>query len=53
MGNFLNTVERTNVVESIDTGGETSVETEDLVINEGGQRKVVEQVGKEPKGKIV
>ena len=45
MWNFLYTIESSNVVEGIDTGGETSVETEDLIIDEGGQGEVVEQIG--------
>lgn len=45
MGNLLNAVKSSDVIESIDTGGETTVETEDLVVDEGGEGKVVEEVG--------
>ncbi len=34
-----------NVVEGVDGGGETTVETENLLLNQGSQRKVVEQIG--------
>jgi len=45
MWDFLYTIERSNVVESIDTRGETSMETEDLVVDKGGKGEVVEEVG--------
>jgi hypothetical protein len=45
MGNLLNTVERSDVIEGIDGGTQTTVQTEDLVLNEGGEGKVVEEVG--------
>jgi hypothetical protein len=38
MWNFLYTIERSDVVEGIDAGGETSVEAEDLVVDKGGKR---------------
>lgn len=44
---FLDAVERTNVIKGIDAGRKTTVKTEDLVVNEGGQGKVVEEVGEE------
>lgn len=45
MRNLLNSVKSSDVIEGIDTGRETSVEAEDLVVDEGGQGEVVEQVG--------
>jgi hypothetical protein len=45
MGNLLNTVERSDVVQGIDGGTQTTVQTEDLVLNEGGEGKIVEEVG--------
>lgn len=45
MGNLLNSVKSPDVIESIDTRGEASVEAEDLVVDEGGKGEVVEQVG--------
>lgn len=42
---FLNSVKSTDVVESIDGGGETTVKAEDLVIDEGSEWKVVKEVG--------
>lgn len=47
MWNFLNSVESSNVVEGIDTGRETTVKAEDLVVDEGSEGKVVEQIGEE------
>jgi len=41
---LLNTVESSDVVQGVDTGGQTSVETENLVVNERSQGKVVEKV---------
>lgn len=45
MGNFLYTIECSDVIKGIDAGGETSVEAEDLVVDKGGKGKVVEEVG--------
>lgn len=45
MRNFLDSVKGSDVVEGIDTGRETSVEAKDLVVDEGGEGKVVEKVG--------
>ena len=46
VGHFLDSVEGANVVKGIDTRGQTTVETENLVVDEGGERQVVEEVGK-------
>jgi hypothetical protein len=46
MRNFLDPVQRTNVVQSIDGGTQTAVQAEDLVLDESGERKVVEKIGK-------
>jgi len=45
MRDLLYAVKRSDVVESIDTWGETTVEAEDLIIDEGGERKVIEEIG--------
>jgi len=45
MWNFLYSIQRTDVVQGINTGRKTAVEAEDLVFDEGGQRKEVEKVG--------
>jgi hypothetical protein len=45
MRNFLYSIQRTDVVQGINTGRKTTVEAEDLVFDEGGQRKEVEKVG--------
>lgn len=45
MWDFLYAIEGSDVVEGVDTWGETSVEAEDLVVNKGSKREVVEEVG--------
>lgn len=45
MGNFLNAVEGTNVVEGVDGGTQTAVKAENLVLNKSGEGEVVEEVG--------
>lgn len=42
--NFLDSVERADVVEGIDAGRETTVKAEDLIVDESGEGKVVEQI---------
>jgi hypothetical protein len=42
--NFLYAVECSDVVESIDAWGETSVEAEDLVVDKGSEGEVIEKV---------
>jgi len=42
--NLLYAVECSDIVEGINAWGETSVEAEDLVVNQGGERKVVEKI---------
>jgi hypothetical protein len=44
MRHFLDTVERPDVIERVDAGGETTVQTEDLVVDQSGKREVIEQV---------
>lgn len=46
MGDFLDAVKGSDVVESVNAGRQTAVQTEDLVVDKGGQGEVVEQVGK-------
>lgn len=45
MGNFLNSVKGSNIVEGVDAGRKTSVEAEDLVVDEGGEGEIVEKIG--------
>ena len=47
MWHFLNAVEASDIVKSVDARGKTSVEAEDLVIDEGSKGKVVEKVCEE------
>jgi hypothetical protein len=44
MRHLLDSVERSDVVKGIDTGRKTAVKAEDLVVDEGGQGKVVEEI---------
>lgn len=44
--NLLNAVQSSDVVQGIDGWGKSTVETEDLVVNESGEWEVVEEVGK-------
>lgn len=46
MWHFLYTIESSDVVQRVDTGGKTSVETKYLVVDEGGEGKVIEEIGK-------
>lgn len=46
MRDLLNPVKGSDVIESIDARRETSMQAEDLVVDEGGEGKVVEEVGK-------
>jgi len=39
---LLYAVERPDVVKGVDARGETTVQTEDLVVDQGGERQVVE-----------
>lgn len=44
VGDFLDTIKGADVIKSVDGRRETSMETEDLVLNESGKRKVIKQV---------
>jgi len=46
MWHFLDTVQSSNVVKGINAGRQTTVETEDLVVDQCRQRQVIEEVGK-------
>ena len=43
MGSLLDAIELADLIKSVDGGGETTVEAEDLVLNDGCQGQVVEQ----------
>ena len=45
VGYFLDAVQGSDVIQSVDAGRQASVETEDLVVNQGGQGQVVEEIG--------
>jgi hypothetical protein len=45
MGNFLNTIKRPDVVESVNGWTQSTVKTENLVFDESSEGKVVEKVG--------
>jgi len=44
VGNFLDAIKRSDVVKCIDAGRETAVQAEDLVVDQGSEREVVEEV---------
>lgn len=44
MRDFLNSIEGADIVESIDTWGQASVETEYLIVDKGSKGKVVKEV---------
>jgi hypothetical protein len=46
MWDFLNSVERANVVKGINAGGKATMQAKDLVVDKGSERKVVKEVGK-------
>jgi hypothetical protein len=41
---FLNAVKRPDVIEGVNARRETTVETENLVVDQGGQREVIEKI---------
>lgn len=45
MWNFLYTVEGSDVIQRINAWGETSVKAEDLIIDQGSEGEVIEEVG--------
>lgn len=44
MGHFLDPIQRADIVQRVDRGTQTAVETEYLVINQGGEGQVVEEI---------
>lgn len=44
MGNLLNSVKSSDVIQGIDARRQTTVETKDLVVDEGGEGKIVEEI---------
>jgi hypothetical protein len=45
VGNLLDTVQSSDVVQSVDAGRETTMKTENLVIDQGSEGEVVKEVG--------
>ncbi len=45
MRNFLNSVEGTDIVECVNAGRKPTVQAEDLIVDQGGEREVIEEVG--------
>jgi len=43
--NLLESVQGADVVQSVDAGRQSSMETEDLTVHQGSQRKIVKQIG--------
>jgi hypothetical protein len=48
MRHFLDAVQGSNIIKGVYTGGQSSVKTKDLVINQGGEGKEIKEVCKEP-----
>ena len=44
MWDFLNAVKGPDVIKRVDARGETTVQTEDLVVNQGGEGQVVKKI---------
>lgn len=44
MWHFLYPVQRPNVVQRVDTWRKTAMKTEDLVVDEGGKRQIIEKI---------
>ena len=44
---FLNPVQTSNIIQCIDTRAQTSVQAKDLVVNQSGEGKVVEEISEE------
>jgi hypothetical protein len=47
MGHFDDSVDSFDLVQGVQTGGETSMQAEDLILNDSGQGQVIKQVSKE------
>ena len=45
MGCFLDSVELSDLVKGVDTWGETTMETEDLVLDDSSEWEVIEEFG--------
>ena len=45
MRSLLDAIKLPDLIKCVNTGGETTVEAEDLALNDGGQGQVVEQLG--------
>ena len=45
MGNLLDAIELTDLVEGVNAGGQTTVEAENLVLDNGSKREVIEKFG--------
>ena len=44
---FLDSVEGADVIQCVNAGGQATVQTEDLIVNQSGERKIVEEVCEE------
>jgi hypothetical protein len=44
VGHLLYAIERPDVIERVNAGRQTAVQTEDLIVDQGGEREVVEEV---------
>ena len=46
MGHFLYPIKGSDVIERVNAGRQSAVQTEDLVVDQSGERKVIKEVGK-------
>ena len=44
---LLNAVQGADIIQCVNAGGEATVQTEYLIVNQSGERKIVEEVGEE------
>lgn len=47
VGNLLNSIQRSNMIERVDGGRESAMEAEDLIRNQSSERQIVKEVGEE------
>jgi hypothetical protein len=46
MGHFLDPVQTSDIIQRVNTRAQSSVQAKYLIVNQGGERKIVEEIGK-------
>jgi hypothetical protein len=46
MGNFLDSIQRSDIIKCVNARGQSAMKAEDLIIDQCGEREIVEKVGK-------